>query len=167
MRLAADEVQARGMYRLRQIARKRAVAEELQSEKQHEESLVLMFAAERGCDFTSLHPEVALALARATRDALLFENRAARLRVQECEFHLQTLKDAADAAHARFADASDQVGSILNAFDREQIQVDLSIQRLRPSFHLQEMESSNLSNLDTVLEASTSDVDYTGSILNG
>ncbi len=63
MCLAADEVQVRGMYQFHQITQKQAVAEELQSEKQHEESLVLMFAAERGCDFTFLHSEVSLALA--------------------------------------------------------------------------------------------------------
>lgn len=76
--------------------------------KQQQELQTLLYAEEQGSGSNSLDPQVALALARATRDVLTAEEEAAKLRILECEQLLETLKDAADDAHARVEDANYQ-----------------------------------------------------------
>ena len=63
------------------------------------------------------------------------EEEAGKLRILECEQLLETLKDAADDAHARVEDANQQIGQILSLFDHQEIQVDLRRKNFKPSSH--------------------------------
>jgi hypothetical protein len=124
------------MQNLHQSTRRRAAAEEEHSQAQRDEANILMFAAEKGFHWTSLEPQLALALARAARDTIFAEQEAAKLRIKECEDRLETLKDAADHVIVRVQDASKQVGILLNSFDQEAIRVDMVPRRFVPSFHV-------------------------------
>lgn len=133
LRLAAEEFRIKRRQELQQIIRRRVSSEEEHLKKQQQELQTLLFAEEQGSGCNALHPQVALALARATRDALTAEEEAAKLRVLECEQLLETLKDAAEDAHARVEDANFQIGQILSIFDRQGIQVDLRKKIFEPS----------------------------------
>lgn len=163
MHLAAEEFRVRRLRNLHRSSRSRAIAEEEQCQKQQQELHILMFAAEKGLNWMSLDPQLALALARAARDTLLAEEETAKLRINECENLLATLKDAADDARARFEDASHQIGTILTVFDRECIQVDLRNQHFEPSvFHISDDQpqlpaSSDVESLNSNCESASDD----------
>lgn len=132
MRLVGEEFRIKRLQDLHGIIFSCVSLEEELLKKQQQELLTLLYAEEQGgCN--SLDPQVALALARATRDVLTVEEEAAKLRILECEQLLETLKDAADDAHARVADANCQIGQILSIFDHQQIQVDLRKRTFQPS----------------------------------
>jgi len=124
------------MQNLHQSTRRRAAADEEHSQKQRDEVHILMFAAEKGFNWTSLEPQLALALAHAVRDTLMAEEKAAKLRIKECKDRLETLKDAADHVQVRAQDAGEQVATLVECFDREGIHVDLRPQRFEPSFYV-------------------------------
>lgn len=133
LRLVAEEFRIKRLRELHVIIRKRVSSEEEHLKKQHQELQTLLYAEEQGSGCNTLDPQVALALARATRDALTAEEEAAKLRILECEQLLETLKDAAEDAHARVDDANNQIGQILSIFDRQKLQVDLRRQNFEPS----------------------------------
>ncbi|KAF8811863.1 hypothetical protein BYT27DRAFT_7208111 [Phlegmacium glaucopus] len=119
MRLAAEEFCTQRLRMLHQTSRSRAAAEENQCREQEKELQVLVLAAQKGLNWTSLEPQLALALARAARDTLMAEEKTAKLRVEECKGLLATLQDSMDDAHARAEDAHHQIASIMTLFDQE------------------------------------------------
>lgn len=129
----AEEFRIKRLQELHVIIRRRVASEEEHLKKQHQELQTLLYAEEQGSGCNTLDPQVALALARATRDALTAEEEAAKLRIMECEQLLETLKDAAEDAHARVEDANWQIGQILSIFDRHKMRVDLRRQNFEPS----------------------------------
>jgi len=124
MRLAAEEYRIQQLHILHQMSRSRAAAEEDQCREQEKELQLLVLAAQKGFNWTSLEPELGLALARAVRDTLMAEEETARLRVEECKSLLATLQDSMDNARARAEDAHDQVTSIMTLFDQKGIHID-------------------------------------------
>lgn len=137
LRLVAEEFRIKRLQELHLIIRRRVSSEEEHLKKQRQELSTLLYAEEQGLGSGchTLEPQVALALARATRDALAAEEEAAKLRIEECEQHLETLKDAAEDAHARVEDANYQVGQVLSFFDHQEMRVDLRKQSFEPSPH--------------------------------
>lgn len=133
LRLVGEEFRIKRLRDLQGIIRRRVSLEEDHLKKQQQELLTLLYAEEQGGGCNSLDPQVALALARASRDVLTAEEEVAKLRILECEQLLETLKDAADDAHARAEDANCQIGQILSFFDHQQIQVDLRKRTFQPS----------------------------------
>ena len=131
----AEEFRIKRLQELHVTIRRRVRSEEEHLKKQQQELQTLLYAEEQGSGCNALDPPVALGLARATRDALIAEEDAAKLRILECEQLLETLKDAADDAHARVEDANCQIGQILSIFDQQEIQVDLRKQNFEPSPH--------------------------------
>ena len=103
----------------------RAVAEEDQCREQAKELKILMLASQKGLNWTTLDPQLALALARAARDTLMAEEETAKLKIVECENLLATLKDTLDDARARVEDAHQQIASITSFFDQHRIQINL------------------------------------------
>lgn len=129
----AEEFRIKRLQELHHIIRRRVSSEEEHLKKQQQELQTLLYAEEQGTGCNALDPQVALALARATRDALAAEEEAAKLRILECEQLLETLKDAAEDAHARVEDANCQIGQILSIFDHQEMHVDLRKQNFEPS----------------------------------
>jgi hypothetical protein len=84
---------------------------------------ILMHAADNGFNWTALEPQLAVALARAARDTLIAEEESTKLRIDECENLLSTLKDEMDDIHARVEDANQQVASILSFLNQEGVQI--------------------------------------------
>jgi hypothetical protein len=119
--LAAEEFKTERLRLLHQSSRFRATAEEDQCREQARELKVLVLAAQQGLNWTALDPQLALELARAARDTLMAEEETAKLRVDECESLLATLKDSVDDAHARVEEAHHQIASILTFFDKQGI----------------------------------------------
>ena len=130
----AEEFRIKRLQELHVVIRKRVSSEEEHLKKQQQELQTLLYTEEQGSDCDTLDPQVALALARATRDALTAEEEAAKLQILECEQLLETLKDAAEDAHARVEDANCQIGQILSIFDRQKMQVDLHRPNFEPSW---------------------------------
>jgi hypothetical protein len=122
-RLAAEEFKTQRLRLLHQSSRFRATAEEDQCREQERELKVLVLAAQKGLNWTALDPQLALELARAARDTLMAEEETAKLRVDECESLLATLKDSVDDAHARVEEAHHQIASILTFFDKQGIPI--------------------------------------------
>ena len=136
MRLQAEKFRLQRLQNLHQSTRLRVAAEEEHSKKHLDEVHVLMYADEKGFNWTGLEPELALALARAARDTITAEQEVAKLRIKECEDRLETLKNAADDVPARVQDANEQVATLIGRFNREAIRVDLRPQCFKPSFHV-------------------------------
>lgn len=124
MRLAAEEFRTQRLRMLHQKSRCRAAAEEDQCREQEKELQVLVLAAQKGFNWTSMEPDLGLVLARAVRDTLMAEEETARLRVEECKCLLATLQDSMDDAHARAEDAHQQVTSMMTLFDQQGIHID-------------------------------------------
>lgn len=124
MRLAAEEFRTQRLRMLHQTSRSRAAAEEDHCRKQEKELQVLVLAAQKGLNWSSLEPQLALALARTARDTLMAEEKTAKLRVEECKSLLATLQDSMDDAQARAQDAHHQIASIMTLFDQQGIHID-------------------------------------------
>ena len=108
---------------LNQLSRHRHAAEEEQGKKEHAEVSLMMRVADEGPAY-ALNPQTALRLARAARDVVLAEYQTAFIRIRESELYQETLRDAAEQAHATWCDANDQVGTILAFCHREGIHID-------------------------------------------
>lgn len=108
-----------------------------------------MLASQKGLNWTALELQLALALARAAHDTLMAEEETAKLRVQECENLLATLKDTLDNARARVEDAHQQIASIISFFDQEGIQIDLRPLQLQDHPLSSDMESDSISESDS------------------
>jgi len=155
MRLAAEEFRTQRLRRLHQSSRSRASAEEEQCREQEKELKVLIQAAQKGFNWTSLEPQLALALACAARDTLLAEEETAKLKVTECRSLLATLKDAVDDCHARVQDAHHQITSIMALFDQKGIPI---------NFHSLHSNSEPLQDHPLSDDIETdSDIDYNSS----
>ena len=153
MHLAAEEIRIQRLRKFHQSSRSRAAAEEDQCHEQAKELNILMFASQKGFSWSALEPQLALALARAARDTLMAEEETAKLRVSECENLLATLKDTLDDAHARVADAHQQIASIMTFIDQQGIHINL-----RPLYFdsLQHTISSNIeSNIEFDIESNS------------
>ena len=148
----AEEFRIKRLQELRTIIQRQASSEEEHLKKQHQELQTLLYAEEQGSGCEALDPQVALALARATRDTLMAEEEAGKLRILECEHLLETLKYAADDAHAHVEDANYQIGQILSIFDHQEIHVDICKQQFKPSPHHFTDWSSCLSPIHSQLE---------------
>lgn len=133
MRLASEEFRFWRLRRFHSVTRSRAAAEEEHAKRQQAETKILLFAEENGHDYTGLEPQLALALACAARDTLLAEEEMARLRIQEQENFLETLKDEADITHAPVIEANRQIGSILTSFNIQHLHVDIRNFEIEPS----------------------------------
>jgi hypothetical protein len=125
MHLAGEEFRLQRLHAFQGSSRFRAFAEEDQCREQAKEIKVLMLASQKGLNWTSLDPQLALALARAARDVMMAEEETAKLKIVECKNLLATLEDTLDDARARVEDAQQQIGSVLSFFDQQGIQVDL------------------------------------------
>ena len=123
MRLAAEEFKMQRLRILHQNSRTRATAEEDQCKEQERELKVLVLAAQRGLNWTALDPQLALELACAARDTLMAEEETAKLRVDECESLLATLRDSVDDTHARVQEAHHQIASIFTFFNQKGIPI--------------------------------------------
>ena len=122
--------------RLRDLSKctKRWVAAEEDACKKHQEELnILMCAAERGQEWSSLEPEIALSLAHAVKNTLEAEEEAITQKIKEAEKLLETLKDASDEAAGCSGDAAFQLGSLTSYFDKTGLQVDISDLKFEPS----------------------------------
>lgn len=72
-----------------------------------------------GSDCTgALDPDIALALARATRDTFEAEKAAVDSQITEYDLRLRVLRDSAEFANARLEDADLQVGRVLSIITR-------------------------------------------------
>ena len=147
MHLSGQEFRVQRLRMFHQSSRSRATAEEDQCRQQANELNVLMLASQQGLNWTALEPQLALALARAVRDTLMAEEETAKLRVQECENLLATLKDTMDDAHARVQDAHQQIASITSFFDQEGIRI--SLFPLSFNAHQDHSHSSNVDSDDS------------------
>ena len=111
-----------------------------------------MLAVEKGFNWTALEPQLALALARATRDTLMAEEKAAKLRVHECENLLETLKDSVDDAQVRLEDANHQVGTIISFLDEYGVDVNFRPLQFEPS-PLSDRSSDSESCMDPLTDS--------------
>ena len=108
------------------MAEEKAAAQELL------ETTMLLEAAKRGDDFTSLDPETAISIVWAAQDTLLVEEHLAVSRVQECEVILTSLQDAVDEVRTRLEDANLQVGRLLNIMNENGLHISTSIKIATP-----------------------------------
>ena len=121
MHLMADQYKTRRQRVLSKNTRLRAEAEISHQSKYQYELRVLLYAAERGLDWTGLDGQLALALAKAARDTLIAEEVMDR-RIDECRSLLSTLEDSKDDAKGRVLEASYQVDSVVNYLKRMGLQ---------------------------------------------
>ncbi len=135
--------------------RLRADAEDNYTKKQQNEVFVLMLAAERHLHWSALDSQLALALAKAAKGTLEAEEEVIRSRIQEAENLAASLRDSLDEARGRVHDASFQINSILDTFQRNGITADVNSDMLTPP-SLQVLES--LVTCDAI-RGSVSDVD--------
>ena len=121
-----------------------------------------------GLAHATLDPQNALRLARAARDVVHAEYQTAYIRIREGELRLETLRDAAEQAHATWCDANDQVGTILTFCHRKGLRIDLEPPHvpplpalascpLFPSLHSVAASASNDTDTDTDLVESSSE----------
>lgn len=127
MRLVAEQYRVNQRTTIAKAKRVKLAAEEKAAAQELLETTMLLEAAKRGDDFTSLDPETAISVARAARDTLLAEEHLAVSRVQECEAVLTSLHDAVDEVRARLEDANLQVGRLLNIMNDNGIHISTSI----------------------------------------
>jgi len=124
MRIYAEDFRMERLQELQRASQKKIVSEEEYLEKQREESRLMLCAEEQGLN-GALEPELALALARATKDLFEAEERVLLTEVEECNVRLKTLHDSIDAVQARKRDAHFQIGRIVSTMTRHGIPVDL------------------------------------------
>ncbi|KAF8164423.1 hypothetical protein BJ912DRAFT_934956 [Pholiota molesta] len=121
---AANDFKARRLRQFHVSSKKRLAAEATQLQEEHRERQILDFAASQGSNWSSMEPQLALALARAARDTLIAEENTLKLRVTECQRQLETLTDDLDYAHVRVQQAHLQVGDLMESLFKLQIPVD-------------------------------------------
>ena len=154
MHLAGEEFWLQRLHTFHASSHPRAIAEEDQCQEQAKELKILMLASQKGLNWGALDPQLALALARATRDTLMAEEETAKLKIVECENLLATLKDTLDDACARVEDAHQQIASIISFFDQQGIQINLH------PLHFKALQDYLLSsNMHSISEHSQSDSD--------
>ena len=107
-------------------------AEEKAAAQELLETKMLLEAAQRGDDFTSLDPETAISVARAAHNTLLAEEHLAVSKVQECEVILTSLRDAVDEVRAQVEDTNLQVGRLLNIMNNQGIHIPTSVNICMP-----------------------------------
>jgi len=100
MRLAAEKFCTQQLCMLYRTSHSRAAAEEDQCQQQEKELQVLVLAAQKGLNWTSLEPQLGLALAHTVWDTLMAEEKMAKLRMEECKSLLATLQDSMDDSQA-------------------------------------------------------------------
>ena len=122
MHLMADQYKTRRQRVLSKNTRLRAEAEISHQSKYQYELNVLLYAAERGLEWTGLDAQLALALAKAVRDTLIAEEEVMDRRIDECRSLLSTVEDSKDDAKGRVFEASYQVESVLNYLKRMGLQ---------------------------------------------
>lgn len=132
LRLVAEQYRANQRTTLARAKRIKLAAEEKAAAQELFETTMLLEAAQRGDDFTSLDPNTAINVARAARDTLIAEEHLAISRVQECEVVLTSLRDAVDEVHARVEDANLQVGKLLNIMNAQGIHIAASMKICMP-----------------------------------
>jgi hypothetical protein len=142
MNFAAEEFRLQRLHAFHRSSHSRALAEEDQCREQAKELKILTLASQKGLNWTSLDPQLALALARAARDALMAEEETAKLKIVECENLLATLKDTLDDAHARVEEAHQQIATIISFFDNRGIQINL--RPLQAPLHFDHLLSSDI-----------------------
>jgi hypothetical protein len=125
MHLAGEEFRIQRLHTFHESSKSRAAAEQDQCQEQSKELKILMLASRTGFSWSSLEPQLGLALARAARDTLMAEEETVKLRIRECENLLATLKDTLDDTHARVTDAHNQIASIMSFIDQQGIQINL------------------------------------------
>ena len=152
MHLAGEEFRLQRLHTFYASSHSRAIAEEDQCQEQAKELKILMLASQKGLNWGALDPQLALALAQATRDTLMAEEETAKLKIVECENLLATLKDTLDDARARVEDAHQQIASIISFFDQQGIQINLH------PLHFKALQDYPLSSdMDLISEHSQSD----------
>ncbi len=134
----------------------RAEADDLQHLKQQNETNILLHAAEKGMDWTSLEGPLALALATAARATIIAEEQALERRILECQHLLTTLEDSRDEARGRICEATYQVGSLLNFFKTAGIPIEHDDATFQPSSLLLDHESDDDSSSAAPSEISCS-----------
>jgi len=147
MHLAGEEFRLQRLHAFQGSSRSRAIAEEDQCREQAKELKILMLASQKGLNWTSLDPQLALALARAARDTLMAEEETAKLKIVECENLLATLKDTLDDARARVEDAHQQIASVTSFFDQQGIQINLRPLQFKVFQNHPHSESSDIDSI--------------------
>ncbi len=115
----------------------------MQHLKQQQETNVLLHAAERGMDWTSLDGRLALALATAAQATIDAEQKALEQRILECRHLLITLEDSRDDALGRGCEASYQLGTLLDFFENAGISMEGEGEIIEPSSLLLENDADN------------------------
>lgn len=164
MRLSAIQLRAQRLRNLSQLSTRRAAAEHQYQQKQLIESFVLMYASDKGQNFSELDPEIGLALARAASNLLEAEASAAQTRIKECATQLLILQETADDINARLEDANHQLGAVLHHIRSEGLPVETHADRgllsILQSLHIHQLEDSMESGNELRL-LSESDSSYT------
>ena len=132
MRLVAEQYRVNQRTTIIKAKQLKLAAEERAAAQELLETKMLLEAAQRGDDFTSLDPEMAINVARAARNTLLAEEHLALSRVEECEAILTSLRDAVDEVRTRVEDANLQVGRLLNIMNNEGIHIPTSLNVCMP-----------------------------------
>lgn len=141
----AEQYRANQRKTIAKAKRLKLAAEENVAAQELFETTMLLEAAQRGDDFTSLDPKTAIHVARAARDTLIAEEHLALSRVQECEAVLTSLRDAVDEVRARVEDANLQVRKLLNIMNDQGIHVAASMKICMPP----PSETTSLTIFDT------------------
>lgn len=110
----ADQYKTRRQQALSKNTALRAEAETSHQSKYLYELKVLLYAAERGLEWTGLDGQLVLALAMAVRETLIAEEEVVDRRIDECRSLLCTLQDSKDDAKGRVAEATFQVQIVIN-----------------------------------------------------
>ncbi len=131
--MAAHCFRAQRLRILTRSSKQRADAEEQYFKRQQEEANVLLHAAQKGCDWTALDPQLAFTLAHAARSTVLAEEEALERKIEECRRRLTTLTDARDDARGRLTEADFQMATIASFLKRAGIALDFSGKALEPS----------------------------------
>jgi len=96
----AEQYRANQRKTIAKAKRLKLATEENVAAQELFETTMLLEAAQRGDDFTSLDPKTAINVARAARNTLIAEEHLALSRVQECEAILTSLHDTVDEVRA-------------------------------------------------------------------
>lgn len=134
MRIHAEDVRIDRLQKLQKIVQCRMTLEEERLKKEREELKLMLYAEEQGC-IEALEPDVALALATATRETFEAEEKALMMKVKECMLQMETLQDEIDSIQARKHDAQFQIGRLRSIITRHGLPINLERRKFfQPQF---------------------------------
>ena len=122
-RISVEELLAERRLSIARMRRLKNSALESKALKDLQEARLLQQLADPNQDLASLEPQMAMNIARVSRDALLAAERYEITRLREAEEVIKAIQDSVELARARVAEADNQIGRLMVIFDKLKVPI--------------------------------------------